>query len=128
MIIFALKLIRMAAQEDRLKDIIGHAKEFGFVFPSSEIYDGLSATYDYGQLGAELKNNIKTFALALLIFSSSSFAMKKADFIKSITDQVTVLQVERANLLNNGTSETDSMVLVLDAEIVALLLEIENYE
>ena len=77
---------------------------------------------------SNLKNNIKTFALALLIFSSSSFAMKKADFIKSITDQVTVLQVERANLLNNGTSETDSMVLVLDAEIVALLLEIENYE
>ncbi|MFD1551743.1 glycine--tRNA ligase [Putridiphycobacter roseus] len=51
----------MAAQEDRLKDIIGHAKEYGFVFPSSEIYDGLSATYDYGQLGAELKNNIKTY-------------------------------------------------------------------
>lgn len=45
----------MATQEDRLKDIIGHAKEYGFVFPSSEIYDGLSATYDYGQLGAELK-------------------------------------------------------------------------
>ncbi len=51
----------MAAQEDRLKDIIGHAKVYGFVFPSSEIYDGLSATYDYGQLGAELKNNIKTY-------------------------------------------------------------------
>jgi len=51
----------MAAQEDRLKDIIGHAKEFGFVFPSSEIYDGLSATYDYGQLGSELKNNIKSY-------------------------------------------------------------------
>ena len=51
----------MAAQEDKLKDIIGHAKEFGFVFPSSEIYDGLSATYDYGQLGSELKNNIKSY-------------------------------------------------------------------
>lgn len=51
----------MSAQEDKLKDIIGHAKEYGFVFPSSEIYDGLSATYDYGQLGAELKNNIKTY-------------------------------------------------------------------
>ncbi|MBL4658956.1 MAG: hypothetical protein JKY19_01255 [Alcanivoracaceae bacterium] len=77
---------------------------------------------------SNLKNNIKTLALALLIFSSSSFAMKKADFIKSITDQVTVLQVERVNLLNSGTSETDSMVLVLDAQIAALLLEIENYE
>lgn len=51
----------MATQEDNLKDIIGHAKEYGFVFPSSEIYDGLSATYDYGQLGSELKNNIKNY-------------------------------------------------------------------
>jgi glycyl-tRNA synthetase len=51
----------MSVQEDKLKDIIGHAKEYGFVFPSSEIYDGLSATYDYGQLGAELKNNIKNY-------------------------------------------------------------------
>jgi len=51
----------MEAQKDRLKDLISHAKEYGFVFPSSEIYDGLAATYDYGQLGAELKNNIKTY-------------------------------------------------------------------
>jgi glycyl-tRNA synthetase len=51
----------MEQKEDRLKDIISHAKEYGFVFPSSEIYDGLAAIYDYGQLGAELKNNIKTF-------------------------------------------------------------------
>lgn len=40
--------------------IVSHAKEYGFVFPSSEIYDGLGAVYDYAQLGAELKNNIKT--------------------------------------------------------------------
>ncbi len=39
--------------------IVSHAKEYGFVFPSSEIYDGLGAVYDYGQLGVELKNNIK---------------------------------------------------------------------
>jgi glycyl-tRNA synthetase len=43
-----------------LKDIISHAKEYGFVFPSSEIYDGLQAVYDYGQTGVELKNNLKT--------------------------------------------------------------------
>lgn len=48
-------------QEDRLKNIISHAKEYGYVFPSSEIYDGLSATYDYGQYGSELKNNIKKY-------------------------------------------------------------------
>ena len=43
-----------------LKDIISHAKEYGFVFPSSEIYDGLQAVYDYGQNGVELKNNLKS--------------------------------------------------------------------
>jgi len=51
----------MEQKEDRLKDIISHAKEYGFVFPSSEIYDGLAAIYDYGQLGSELKNNIKQY-------------------------------------------------------------------
>lgn len=52
----------MAATEDNLlKNIISHAKEYGFIFPSSEIYDGLSAVYDYGQNGAELKNNIKEY-------------------------------------------------------------------
>lgn len=52
----------MANQEDNLlKNVISHAKEYGFIFPSSEIYDGLSAVYDYGQNGAELKNNIKEY-------------------------------------------------------------------
>lgn len=46
---------------DLLKKIVSHAKEYGFVFPSSEIYDGLGATYDYGQCGAELKNNLKAY-------------------------------------------------------------------
>ena len=48
-------------QDDKLKKIIAHAKEYGFIFPSSEIYDGLSAVYDYGQNGVELKNNIKEY-------------------------------------------------------------------
>ena len=51
----------MIMNEDKFKKIVSHAKEFGFVFPSSEIYDGLSATYDYGQNGVELKNNIKKY-------------------------------------------------------------------
>jgi glycyl-tRNA synthetase len=49
------------ANEDILKKIIAHSKEYGFVFQSSEIYDGLSAVYDYGQNGVELKNNIKEY-------------------------------------------------------------------
>ena len=51
----------MAKQEDVFKTIVAHAKEYGFVFQSSEIYDGLSAVYDYGQNGVELKNNIKRY-------------------------------------------------------------------
>jgi glycyl-tRNA synthetase len=51
----------MANNEDYFKKVISHAKEYGFVFPSSEIYDGLSAVYDYGQYGVELKNNIKEY-------------------------------------------------------------------
>lgn len=51
----------MKSQEDVLKKVVAHAKEYGFVFPSSEVYDGLSAIYDYGQNGVELKNNIKQY-------------------------------------------------------------------
>ena len=45
----------MAKQEDLFKNVVSHAKEYGFIFPSSEIYDGLSAVYDYAQNGVELK-------------------------------------------------------------------------
>jgi glycyl-tRNA synthetase len=48
-------------QEDLLKKIISHSKEYGFIFPSSEIYDGLSAVYDYAQNGVELKKNIREY-------------------------------------------------------------------
>ena len=49
------------AERDLFKEIISHSKEYGFIFPSSEIYDGLSAVYDYGQNGVELKNNIREY-------------------------------------------------------------------
>nr|MQY80247.1 glycine--tRNA ligase [Bacteroidota bacterium] len=49
------------AQEDVFKKLIAHSKEYGYIFPSSEIYDGLGAVYDYGQYGVELKNNIKNY-------------------------------------------------------------------
>ena len=51
----------MANNEDQFKKVVSHAKEYGFVFPSSEIYDGLSAVYDYGPYGCLLKNNIKEY-------------------------------------------------------------------
>ncbi|WP_423129468.1 glycine--tRNA ligase [Gaoshiqia sp. Z1-71] len=49
------------AQEDIFKKLVAHCKEYGYVFQSSEIYDGLGAVYDYGQNGVELKNNIKKY-------------------------------------------------------------------
>ena len=48
-------------QDELFKILVAHCKEYGFIFPSSEIYDGLAAVYDYGQMGAELKNNIKRY-------------------------------------------------------------------
>ena len=51
----------MANYDELFKKITAHAKEYGFIFQSSEIYDGLSAVYDYGQNGVELKNNIKEY-------------------------------------------------------------------
>ncbi|HBI39684.1 MAG TPA: glycine--tRNA ligase [Tenacibaculum sp.] len=51
----------MAKQDDLFKKVISHAKEYGYIFQSSEIYDGLSAVYDYAQNGAELKKNIRDY-------------------------------------------------------------------
>ena len=51
----------MAKQEDLFKNVISHAKEYGYIFPSSEVYDGLSAVYDYAQNGVELKKNIREY-------------------------------------------------------------------
>ena len=51
----------MSNAEDHFKNVISHSKEYGFIFQSSEIYDGLSAVYDYGQNGAELKKNLRDY-------------------------------------------------------------------
>ena len=48
-------------QDELFKVLVAHCKEYGFIFPSSEIYDGLAAVYDYGQMGVQLKNNIKNY-------------------------------------------------------------------
>jgi glycyl-tRNA synthetase len=51
----------MATDANKFQAIISHCKEYGFIFQSSEIYDGLSAVYDYGQWGSELKRNIRDY-------------------------------------------------------------------
>jgi len=52
-------IVKVGEPESSLKKIVAHAKEYGFIYPSSEIYDGLQAVYDYGPYGVELKNNLK---------------------------------------------------------------------
>jgi glycyl-tRNA synthetase len=59
--IFIFAAIMAQPEDNLLKKVISHAKEYGFVFPSSEIYDGLAAVYDYGQQGVELKNNLREY-------------------------------------------------------------------
>ncbi len=57
------------ANEDLFKKVISHAKEYGYIFASSEIYDGLSAVYDYGQNGVELKKNIREYWWRSMVFT-----------------------------------------------------------
>ncbi len=56
-----MRILTTMVQDDVFKKLISHCKEYGFVFQSSEIYDGLGAVYDYGQMGVELKNNLKKY-------------------------------------------------------------------
>jgi len=74
------------AKEDLFKKIIAHAKEYGFIFQSSEIYDGLSAVYDYGQNGAELKNNIKKYWWdAMILLNENIVGLDSAIFMHPTT-------------------------------------------
>ncbi|HLZ21065.1 MAG TPA: glycine--tRNA ligase [Ktedonobacterales bacterium] len=50
---------RANRETDRMQEIISLCKRRGFIFPSSEIYGGLNAVFDYGPLGVEFKNNVK---------------------------------------------------------------------
>lgn len=69
-----------------LQDIVSHAKEYGFVFPSSEIYDGLAAVYDYGPNGVELKNNLKRmWWLAMTQLHGNIVGLDAAIFMHPLT-------------------------------------------
>ena len=71
MLIEAVFYFCTMANDDKFKKVISHAKEYGYVFQSSEIYDGLSAVYDYAQNGAELKKNILDYWKAQSVFKKS---------------------------------------------------------
>jgi glycyl-tRNA synthetase len=65
----------MATEQNNLPAIIAHCKEYGFIFPSSEIYDGLSAVYDYGQWGVELKKNIKDLWWKSMVYMNENIVI-----------------------------------------------------
>ena len=77
------------AQEDVFKKLVSHCKEYGFVFPSSEIYDGLGAVYDYGQNGVELKNNIKQYWWqSMVLLHENIVGIDSAIFMQKINKEI----------------------------------------
>jgi glycyl-tRNA synthetase len=75
-----------STDRDIFKKVISHAKEYGFVFPSSEIYDGLQAVYDYGQYGAELRNNLRsTWWKAMTLLNDNVVGIDAAIFMHPLT-------------------------------------------
>ena len=76
----------MADKADLFKNIISHAKEYGYVFQSSEIYDGLSAVYDYGPYGSELKKNIRDYWWkAMVMMNENIVGLDAAIFMEPTT-------------------------------------------
>ena len=85
-------------ENDSLKKIISHCKAFGFIFQSSEIYDGLSAVYDYGPLGVELKNNLKTYWWKSMINLERNIKNKN---LKEVVEQRMNLDYEEYKKIKN---------------------------
>ena len=77
------------SNEVNFQNIISHAKEYGFVFQSSEIYDGLAAVYDYGQAGVELRRNLRDYLLLFYV-----------NMLDVDTITVTILEPEAAKELD----------------------------
>jgi glycyl-tRNA synthetase len=76
----------MAADQNKLQAIISHCKEYGFIFPSSEIYDGLGAVYDYGQWGVELKRNIRDLWWKSMVYQNENIVgIDAANFMHPTT-------------------------------------------
>lgn len=112
----------MAQNDDNLlKKITGHAKEYGFIFPSSEIYDGLAAAYDYGQNGVELKNNIKEYWWKAMVQMNENIVGIDAAIFMHPTTWKASGHVDAFNdpLIDNKDSKKRYRADVLIEEVVA---------
>ncbi len=107
--------------KDGLKKVISHAKEYGFVFPSSEIYDGLSAAYDYGQLGSELKNNLKQYWWTAMVRMNDNIVGIDAAIFMHPTTWKASGHVDAFNdpLIDNKDSKKRYRADVLIEEVIA---------
>ena len=111
----------MTQQTDQFKKVISHAKEYGFVFPSSEIYDGLSAVYDYAQNGVALKNNIREYWWKAMIQLNENIVGIDAAIFMHPTTWKASGHVEAFNdpLIDNKTSKKRYRADVLVEDYVA---------
>ena len=69
---------------------------------------------------------LHAITLAMLLFSADALAMKKADFIKNLNNQIAALEVQRDQLLNQQSTSNDPLIMQLNAEIAALQAQKEQ--
>ena len=116
--------------EDFFKNVISHSKEYGFIFQSSEIYDGLSAVYDYGQLGAELKKNIRDYWWKAMVQMNENIVGIDASIFMHPTTWKASGHVDAFNdpLIDNKDSKKRYRADVLIEEHVAKIEDKTNKE
>lgn len=116
--------------EDLFKKIISHSKEYAFIYPSSEIYDGLSAVYDYGAYGAELKNNIRTYWWQAMTYLHQNIVGIDAAIFMHPTTWKASGHIDAFNdpLIDNKDSKKRYRADVLIEEYIAKLQEKINKE
>ena len=109
------------AEVENLQRIVSHCKEYGFIFPSSEIYDNLGAVYDYGQFGVELKNNIKEYWWKSMVqMHENIVGLDSAIFMHPTVWKASGHVDSFSDPLNIGN--TNSMLLTIFAEVFCALL------
>ena len=116
------------SETDHFKKVIAHAKEYGFVFPSSDIYDGLSAVYDYGQQGVLLKNNIRNYWWKSMVQLNDNIVGLDAAIFMHPTTWKASGHVDAFNdpLIDNKDSKTYRADVLIEDYIAKLELKIEK--
>ena len=115
----------MSNKEESFKKIISHAKQYGFIFPSSEIYEGLNAVYDYGHNGVELKNNIREYWWKSMVHLNKNIVGVDASILMHPTTWKASGHVEAFNdpLIDNKDSKKRYRADVLVEDYVSKIQE-----